>query len=60
MQGKYCNESLNIGRYLVGNMLESVLENLSIKLYEFCQMINYETNICDYYWAYYTKLNSLE
>ena len=46
---KFCNESVNIGRYLVDNMLESVLGNLSIKPYEFCQMINYETNICEYY-----------
>ena len=46
---KYYNESMNIGRYLVDNMIENVLENLSIKPYEFYQIINYNTNICEYY-----------
>ena len=57
---KYCNESVNIGRYLVDNILESVLENLSIKPCEFCKIFNYETNISEYHWAHYIKLNSLE
>ena len=57
---KYCNDSVIIGRYIAENLLEKVLDNLDIKPYEFCQMMNYEVGICDYYWAHYEKVNNLE
>ena len=57
---KYCNESVTIGSYIVDNILETVFDNLSIKPYEFCQMVNYDTDVKDYYWAHYMKVNSLD
>ena len=46
---KYCEDSVNVSRYIVDNWLEEILGNLDIKPYEFCQMVNYDINICTYY-----------
>ena len=46
---KHCQQSVIVGRYIVDNFLQDVLENLSIRAHEFCLMINYEVDICEYY-----------
>ena len=35
-KAKYFNDSVIVGRYIAHNLLEKVLDNLDIKLYEFC------------------------
>ena len=57
---KYCSDSVNIGSYIVDNYLENVLDNLSIKAHEFCQMVNYDTDVKDFYWEHYVKVKTLD
>ena len=57
---KYCEDSVNVGRYIVDNWLEEVFGHLNIRCYEFCQMVNYDTNISTYYWSHYEKVDTLE
>ena len=56
----YCNESVIVGREIVENGLQKVLENLEISTWEFCQMINYDTTICEHCWAHCVKVNTLK
>ena len=37
---KYYEDLVNIGRYIVQHVLESIFKPLDIKPYEFCQIIN--------------------
>ena len=56
----YCNQSVIVGKHMVDNHLQNALEDLEISPCEFCQMINYETNICECYWAHCEKVNTLD
>ena len=57
---KYCKISINLGAYIVERVLERILDRLDNKANEFYQMMNYDNNICKYYWAYYKIVDNLE
>ena len=49
---KYYKTPINLGVYIVEHVLEKVLYHSDIKAYEFCQMMNHDNDICEYYWAH--------
>ena len=58
--GTCCEQTAKVGRCLVGNWLQNILEDLGTRPHEFCQMINCDTDICEHCWAHFAKVNSLE
>ena len=54
------NKSVHAGKHIVNNILPKLLDNLTIKTHEFCQMMNYEQDACKYYWSQCVNANNLD